>query len=135
WSDNLTVFEDIRLSGERIGSVYLQSDLDEVYDRLERYLAMFALLMLATSAITYFLSRRLQKFISQPIFDLAQTAKAVSQQKNYAMRAQKHAEDELGDLTDGFNKMLSEIERREADLQKAKAELELRVQQRTQDLE
>lgn len=134
-NDDLTVFQGVRLSGEQIGTVYLESDLQEIYDRLGRYLTMFALLMLATSAITYFLSRRLQKFISQPIFDLAQTAKAVSHQKNYAMRAQKHANDELGDLIDGFNEMLSEIQKRDAELQKAKAELELRVTQRTQDLE
>jgi signal transduction histidine kinase/HAMP domain-containing protein len=134
-NNNLTVYQDIRLSDESIGTVYLKSDLNEMYDRLGRYLAMFVLLMLATSAITYFLSKRLQQFISRPIFDLVQTAKAVSHEKNYAMRAQKHADDELGELMDGFNEMLSEIQRRDAELQKAKAELEKRVHERTQDLE
>jgi len=132
---HLIVFQEIKLVDKPIGTVYLKSDLQEMHHRLERYLVMFSLLLLATSAITYFLSGRLQHIISGPIFNLAQTAKAVSLQKNYGLRAQKQAQDELGELTDGFNDMLSEIQKRDAELRKTKEELEKHVQERTQDLQ
>jgi signal transduction histidine kinase/AmiR/NasT family two-component response regulator/HAMP domain-containing protein len=133
--DSLVIFHQIHNAGEPTGFVYLKSDLREVHDRLKHYAVMFAILIGTVSIFTYFLSKRLQRVISKPIFHLVQTAKAVSREKNYSARVEKHAEDELGELIDGFNEMLAQIQRRDGDLQCAKDELEKRVQERTRDLE
>jgi signal transduction histidine kinase/CheY-like chemotaxis protein len=77
----------------------------------------------------------LQRVISRPIFHLAQTAKVVSTQKNYAVRAIKESNDELGRLIDDFNEMLSQIQERDAALHQANDALEQRVHERTRDLE
>ncbi|TAL04305.1 MAG: PAS domain-containing sensor histidine kinase, partial [Verrucomicrobia bacterium] len=50
------------------------------------------------------------------------------------LRATKHAPDELGELVDGFNEMLAQIETRDAALLRAHNELEGRVAERTQAL-
>ena len=50
------------------------------------------------------------KRISDPILALTQTAQAVSQRGDYSVRAPKLTEDELGMLTDAFNRMLSETQ-------------------------
>ncbi|MEY2465645.1 MAG: hypothetical protein QOD03_166, partial [Verrucomicrobiota bacterium] len=133
----LTLFQQIMLPGEAksSGMIYLKSDLGEMRERITHYALMFAFLIVAISTVTYFLSRRLRRIISRPIYHLVETTRAISQGKNYSTRAQKYDEDELGDLIDNFNEMLSQIQQRDAELQHAKGDLEKRVQERTQDME
>jgi signal transduction histidine kinase len=80
------------------------------------------------------LSSLLQRVITRPIFHLAETAKIVSDGKNYSVRAIKHGNDELGRLIEGFNGMLGQIQQRDSKLQQAHDELEARVEQRTSNL-
>ena len=76
----------------------------------------------------------MQRFISQPIQKLAEASQAVAANKNYSVRVPKHAEDELGELVDGYNEMLAQIEARDAALQQTHTDLEHRVSDRTQEL-
>jgi signal transduction histidine kinase len=69
------------------------------------------------------LSSWLQKFISVPILSLAKTAKAVSREKDYSIRAPKETEGELGELVNAFNEMLGQIEARDSELQTRTDEL------------
>ena len=130
----LVLFHEIRLDGDFVGTVYLKSDLQEINERFARYAAMILLFMLASWVVTLFLSALLQRVISRPIFHLAETARAVSGGKNYSLRATKHGGDELGQLIDGFNEMLGQIQQRDSELQQAHDKLEIRVEERTQDL-
>ncbi|MBU6400129.1 MAG: response regulator [Verrucomicrobia bacterium] len=133
--DYLVLWHPIHSSQDLVGAVYLQYDLREIHDRLVRYAGTTALFSLLAAAVAYLLSSRLQRVITRPIFHLAQTARAVSAEKNYAVRAVKHGQDELGQLIDGFNEMLTQIQERDAALQKAHDELERRVQERTRELQ
>ena len=58
----------------------------------------------------------------------------VSAQKNYTVRAVKHADDDFGQLIDTFNGMLSEIESRDAELLNKGDRLEQEVATRTAEL-
>ena len=131
----LMVLAPVEQSGERIGSVYLESDLREISGSLERTAAMFGVLLLAIMGFTYLLSSRLQRFISRPISQLIKTIKTVSSEKNYSVRAYKESDDELGQLVDGFNEMISQIKQRDGALRHINKELELRVEERTSDLQ
>src|SRR6185295_20269851 len=79
-------------------------------------------------------SSRLKRVISKPISHLAETALAVSDQKDYSIRAVSESRDELGALIDVFNEMLSQIQTRDVELQEARDKLERRVEERTQEL-
>ena len=133
--DHLVLFRRIMLDGEQVGTVYIQSDLQELRARLQLYVGIVVAVMLASSCVAFVLSSKLQGVISQPIMHLAQTARVVSVEKNYAVRAVKQSQDELGLLIDGFNDMLHQIQERDAALQQAHDELEKRVQERTQELQ
>lgn len=132
--DSLSLFEPVMLEGERIGTVYVESSLSEVWTRLRfRFLTMAAVFLLAALAALA-LSSGLQGLISRPVLHLAETARAVSERNDYSLRAEKRSADELGRLMDAFNQMLSQIEERDTELQSAKDDLEHRIQARTREL-
>jgi signal transduction histidine kinase/ActR/RegA family two-component response regulator/HAMP domain-containing protein len=134
--DRLWFFKKIydATSGEFEGTVCLKSDLTELDERFTRYAGIIVLFTFASLLVTLFLSARLQRIISRPIFHLAETAMAVSANKKYSMRATKHGNDEMGQLIDRFNEMLGQIQKRDSELQQAHDKLELRVEERTRDL-
>lgn len=133
--DSLAVFESVFLEDALIGTVYLQSDLRELTDRLMVQAAtVFGVFLLAGLA-ALLLSSYLQRAISRPILHLADTARAVSEHRDYSIRAVKQSNDELGRLVDAFNDMLDQIRTRDSELQRAKELLEERVRERTLELE
>lgn len=132
---SLVVFKSVILDEALIGTVYLRSDLSELTDRLLVQAAtVFGVFLLAGFA-ALLLSSYLQRAISRPILHLAETARAVSEQRDYSIRAVKQSHDELGRLVDAFNDMLDQIQTRDSDLQRAKELLEERVRERTLELE
>jgi PAS domain S-box-containing protein len=133
--DTLNLFHTIRFDGDIIGTVFIQSDLRVVSERLKTYMGIIAVVMLSATMVAFLLSLRLQRFISAPISHLAETANKVAQQKNYSIRATKVTSDEMGQLIDRFNEMLSGIQERDAALLRAQNGLEKRVDERTKELQ
>lgn len=134
-ADALELFRKITFAGETIGTIYVISDLDEIKLRLKQYAWVGGLIVLAAGAVTFLLASRLQRVISAPIDQLVDVAHQVGAGQNYAIRATKHGNDELGRLIDGFNGMLAQIQVRDAELQTARADLEKRVEERTIQLQ
>jgi signal transduction histidine kinase len=130
----LTVQKYIELDGEILGTVYLKADLHSMYSSLQTKFLLIAGVLFLASLAAYIVSSRLQRIISEPILELAGTAKKVSQMKDYSTRAASHANDEVGILINTFNEMLAQIQQRDSELTKAKEELEKRVKDRTADI-
>ena len=126
--------KEIYFDKELVGKVFLQSDLDWFYTRLKEYAKIVMTIMIFCSLVAYILSSRLQQIISRPLLNLTEIMKNVKDHKNYAVRAEKHSNDELGLLNEGFNEMLEEIEDRNKALEDYKATLEQQVQERTSEL-
>jgi signal transduction histidine kinase len=121
--------------GKRIGTVYLVSDMTAVFDRFLLYTNIAGLIFILSIVVAYFVSRRLQRNLSNPILDLAETAKLISTNRNYSIRAKKHDHDEVGMLTDEFNKMLERIELQNQEIVNFTHSLEQKVKARTMELE
>jgi signal transduction histidine kinase/DNA-binding response OmpR family regulator len=132
--DALVVFRDIRLAAQVAGAIYLESDLEELHDRFERFAWALLLILLISSALAMALASKLQRAVSGPIAHLARVAKTVSGQKNYSVRAIKQSDDDLGQLIDSFNGMLTEIEARDEELSNRGEVLERQVASRTAEL-
>src|ERR1051325_1074423 len=92
----LSVIRPVVLDGERIGTVYIQSDLSEWNARVKGYTAIVVGVLLACILATFIISYRLQRVISGPILHLVDTAHLVSSEKNYGVRAAPGGRDELG---------------------------------------
>lgn len=133
--NHVSIFHPIVYKGEAVGTIFIESDLLDMHDRMVRFMMAAALALLVSLVIAVVFSARLQRVISEPIQDLARTAQSVTAAENYSIRATKTSNDEIGLLFDQFNGMLDRIQHRDAALQKAHAELELRIDERTRELQ
>lgn len=120
--------------GSVMGTVYIRSDLRTKYRFWLRCLLVTGLSSLVVVILAYLFSRPLLKLITRPIDDLLSTARDVSENQNYSVRAEKVSQDELGQLVDGFNEMLDQIGERDEALREHRDHLEEDVQKRTVEL-
>jgi PAS domain S-box-containing protein len=133
-NNRLNTYKEIFLAGDKIGTIYIACDLNELGLRFRNY-GMIAFGVLgAASLAAFIISTRLQGIISNPIFKLKELARRVASEKDYSIRAQESGNDELGQLTRTFNEMLAEIQNRDQALQVAHNQLERRVEERTAEL-
>jgi signal transduction histidine kinase/DNA-binding NarL/FixJ family response regulator len=123
----LQVFHDVTLNGERLGTLFLQSDMRQWSLRAKRYACILCIFVLISGLFALLVSSRLQRLISRPILHLEDTMRMVSANRNYGVRATKSYGDEIGRLIDGFNTMLSEIQQRDTALRGANEELKART--------
>jgi diguanylate cyclase (GGDEF)-like protein len=135
WSNYVESFTHIIYEGEKIGTVYLRSDMDIIHDRLIRLLGIVAVVLTASLLVTFILSAQLQRIITDPLLRLSAIARQVSTEKNYSVRVIGKGKDELGNLISDFNTMLDEIQLRDSELVEHRLKLEERVVKRTRELE
>src|SRR5687768_1065313 len=133
-ADYLETWHRVEDNGQWTSTVYLRSSLDGLYTRITWYAAILGFAFVDAILAALILSRRLQRAVSDPILHLAETARAVTTARNYSVRAVKRSDDELGQLTDGFNEMLEQIRKRDEELQAHRDSLEEEVARRTQQL-
>jgi signal transduction histidine kinase/HAMP domain-containing protein len=133
-SASLELFQTIRHENEKLGTIFLETDLEEIRASQWHHAILLATLLAACAFIAWLVAVRLQRLISRPIADLAAAAARVATEGDYSVRAEKQSDDELGKLTDGFNHMLAQIQAQDQALHKSHLELEQRVAQRTHQL-
>jgi signal transduction histidine kinase/ActR/RegA family two-component response regulator len=120
----LVVGADITIGHDHVGSVRVVSDLGERDDRLRSYLGIVASAFIVAVLAGVLLAARLQRVISDPILDLVARAREVTEQQNYAVRATPGGDDELGLLVRTFNEMLTQIQARDSELERARDKAE-----------
>jgi PAS domain S-box-containing protein len=108
--DDFVLFKPIVQGDTRVGTLFLKSDLSAMYQRLLVYALVLLGVLSGAVLLAYIASRFLQRQISQPILNLAETAKVVTQQQDYSVRASNPTGDELGFVTEAFNSMLEQIQ-------------------------
>jgi len=131
----LVVSRTIQMDGKPIGVIRICSNLSQLHERMRGYVLALIMVLGAGLVATVLLVGQLQKFITRPILSLAQTARRITDDKNYSARAVKASNDELGTLIDCFNGMLEQIEERDAQLTLHRDNLEEMVMRRTVELE
>jgi len=134
-SDELLVRQPIMFQGRQQGTVYIRSDMHERNRRLLRYVGIAIAVLLLSLLASLLVSSSFRRSVASPIVDLADTARTVSEEKNYSIRAAPTGgHDEVSVLVEAFNNMLAQIQERDRELQEAHGELEQRVEDRTRQL-
>ena len=131
----IEIIKNIVLEDEILGKIYIKANLSEMESKIENHLVLVVGIFSIILLISIPLSVLLQRFISEPILSLAQTAQKVSKLTDYSLRANYEGKDELGVLYSGFNEMLSQIQSRDQTLEQYRSNLEELVNERTRELE
>ncbi len=121
--------------GQKVSTVVIQADMNDLLVKLSWFGGFIAAFMLASYGIVYLVFNRLQGLVTGPILRLAKLMTDLSEGKDYSVRVAVESKDEIGVLYTGFNEMLEEIHDRDEALLKHQDELEARVAQRTAELE
>lgn len=116
------------IDGQAVGRIELTATLMPVYQALLRNAALIGAILLIALSLSAMLVLRLQRSYLRPILKLADTARRIGFDRDYSRRADYRGNDEISDLSDAFNSMLTQIQLNEAFL-------EHQVQSRTSELE
>ena len=81
--DYLVVYSPIKLQGEAIGTICIQSSLMELNKSIEHNVMIVLFVALIATLGAYLLSSRLQRLISVPISHLAKTTMTISEEEDY----------------------------------------------------
>lgn len=131
----LGVWMPVMAGKERVGGIYLERDLTPLVERRRSFLAILVGVSAAAAMLAVFLSLLLQKAITDPLENLSSAIKTIHRERSYGIRVEVNQDDEVGSLAQGLNAMLSQVDEHEQRMQRINEELELRVSQRTLELE
>ncbi|MBU63466.1 MAG: hypothetical protein CMI26_13295 [Opitutae bacterium] len=135
WGDKSTwVVRPISQNNIEIGAIFLERTLADVDNRFKRYAGMAFGVAGIGVFVTMLGALWFQSSLTRPIFELSSKANEVALNKDFSVRARKFSEDELGDLTDVFNDMLSTVDEANRILKESNEEMEQRVERRTEQL-
>ncbi len=130
----LDIIEPIDLNGRIIGYVVIRADLSRLHHRTLLSILIVLGLTSLLFGVAHLITRRLHRTIIDPIAELKETMEMVSQSQDYHVRVIKKQDDEVGSLIDGFNEMLSQIQKRDQELAMHRDRLEEAVAERTSEL-
>jgi signal transduction histidine kinase/ActR/RegA family two-component response regulator len=109
-------FQPVVEGSHQLGVLFVKSDLNAMYARLQLYALIVFLVACISLPLTYLVSRRLQHRLLQPILALAETTRAVSERNDYTVRASRTGAYEFDLFTDTFNQMLTQIQQSDGKL-------------------
>jgi signal transduction histidine kinase len=126
----------IVFSGKPVGVVYILAHFGELGRRARRYGVIATLILVSCMAAALLATAAFRRLVTRPITALAETARVISREKDFSVRAASSADqDEITVLVEAFNEMLDQIQKRESALGEAREMLEKRVQERTAELQ
>lgn len=131
---SLAVSLPIELEGEALGTIVVRSEALDLYERVLGYGSIVGLVMLVSGLASLPLANKLHRFISDPILRLVESARRISAEHDFSVRAVSEGRDEIGVLVGAFNDMLDQLEVRDMALARHRDNLEDEVEKRTSEL-
>ncbi len=119
----LHYFHPVMEEDVEVGTLYLRVDTSgvnaRIADHVRTLMSLMGVAFLASLALAY----ALHGPISRPIQALAAVVGRVTCEGDYSVRVSKTGEDEIGQLYDGFNAMMAQIEQRQIELERSNRDL------------
>ncbi len=117
-NNKLKFQKQISVENNLLGSIYVQSDLSNLDAYLLQSVLTLLALIIVVFIVAYYLSNRMQEMISEPILNIIDTVKKVSN-GDLSTRININSNDEIGVLVSGLNFMTSQLQEMVEDLQQA----------------
>lgn len=127
-AQRVAVARPILQEGRVIGNLYLVGDSASFEDQFREFARAGGTVLFVALLVAALLAYRLQRIITDPVLRLVAAASTVAESQDLAVRVDSASRDELGLLTDTFNHMLAQIERRNTALRASETRYALAVQ-------
>ncbi|NPA94440.1 MAG: response regulator [Thermodesulfobacteria bacterium] len=129
FTDNkLLILEPILMKDKKLGTILIELSLNTFYNSQQRVLGVVGFLVVFALVLALALSEFMQKFITDPIKEMARVMRKISEDQDYSRRIRYSSSDETGYLASSFNDMLQKIEARDSQLERI-------VDERTRELQ
>ncbi len=108
---SLKVIRDIFAGGERVGSIFLETDTEEMKSRLENYTLITLLIGLLSFLISLLVASRLQRYVSKPLRQVVDRMKDIANgEGDLTKRLEVSGKDEIGDVAEAFNAFVGKLQ-------------------------
>ncbi len=112
--DAIEYLAPVVLHDETIGYVYFHASPQRIYLQLVISVIVIVVVTHLAGLLALYAARRIQRRIVEPIFRLASSVRQVTAEQNFSIRVPSGDQDEVGELTRGFNEMLTQLEQRDS---------------------
>ncbi len=126
--------EPVMLRTEQVGTLTIDANVSELQDDLLRDAGIKALSALGVLVLVAWVAMRLSYSVTRPLAELATAARRAGRDGDFTRRVPRTTGDEVGGLVDEFNRMLAQLQARDAELARHRERLEAQVDARTQEL-
>ena len=133
-SRTVEIASPIRFGPRVVGRLVLVSRTEGVLGRLFASLELSLLAAAAALAVGLLVAWRMQRSITRPVLALTRSMDQVQREHDFSGAVEVRADDEIGELVSGFNRMLGEIRTRDDAIAAHVSGLEGEVAARTADL-
>lgn len=101
----------------RIGNLLIIGNLHQLQDNLTDMRWIILLSSLVSGLLALLISTPLRRLIYLPVMQLSATARSITKDKNWSLRAERLTRDEMGEMVDAFNNMLSILQQDQEELE------------------
>ena len=109
WILAVPIMDNVEPKGDLKGVIYVQSNIEKVYEQLNEINRIFAAGIAVSLAITIILGILVARTITRPISDMRKQAQAMSK-GNYARKVRVYGTDEIGQLAIAFNHLTNRLQ-------------------------
>jgi signal transduction histidine kinase/ActR/RegA family two-component response regulator len=130
---HLDLVEPIVVDRQILGWITLRYDLRPLASRIAQYGLIALVVVLALLAVGGLLMRVLDRTVTAPLRELSEAARGIERTGDVAVRVPYREGDEIGALSDAFNRMLSRLEEQRGTLQTSEERLRLAFEAATME--
>ncbi|HWK22182.1 MAG TPA: cell wall metabolism sensor histidine kinase WalK [Ureibacillus sp.] len=109
WVLATPIMDNVGPNSEVIGAIYIESDIESVYEQMKDINQIFAIGTAMSLFITIILGILFAKTITKPILDMRRQAQAMSR-GNYSRKVRVYGDDEIGQLAIAFNHLTNRLQ-------------------------
>jgi signal transduction histidine kinase len=129
--DALEIQVPVMLHSHQVGTLAAQAHLGAIYSGLPTMAPWVAAGAALAALVAYLLAMLLETAILAPVRELGAQLRIALDTKNFSMRIEHQADDDVGLLIGGFSEALVELELRDRSLKAYQNDVEKRVRERT----
>ncbi|SOC39356.1 cell wall metabolism sensor histidine kinase WalK [Ureibacillus acetophenoni] len=109
WILATPIFDSVGPNGKIIGTIYIESNIENVFDQVNDINRIFAVGTAISLVITIILGILIARTITGPISDMRKQAQAMSR-GNFSRKVRVYGDDEIGQLAIAFNHLTNRLQ-------------------------